>query len=62
MQEALRQVAQMEDPHAPLLKPVAEALAAYKKHITALEAATQVRQRAGSILSLLSTRGDEIPE
>jgi site-specific recombinase XerD len=41
MQDALRQVALLEDPHATLLKPISEAIDAYKKHILPLEASTQ---------------------
>src|SRR5215471_17219432 len=41
MQEAQRYIAQLEDPHATLLKPVQEAVEAYKKHILPLEPATQ---------------------
>jgi site-specific recombinase XerD len=43
MQEALRQVAALEDPHTPFLKPVEEAIAAYQQHIALLAAATKRR-------------------
>jgi hypothetical protein len=45
MQEAQRQIAALEDPHATLLKPVEEAVEAYAKHILALEAGTQRRYK-----------------
>jgi site-specific recombinase XerD len=41
LQDAYRQIALLEDPHAPQLKPVAEAIEAYKQHNRSLEAATQ---------------------
>jgi site-specific recombinase XerD len=41
LQDAYRQIALLEDPHAPQLKPVSEAVEAFKKHILPLEAATQ---------------------
>jgi site-specific recombinase XerD len=43
MQEALRQVALLEAPHATQLKPVEEAVEAYKKHIAPLETGSQRR-------------------
>jgi site-specific recombinase XerD len=52
LQEALRQVELLEDPHAPLLKPVEEAVAAYKKHILPLAANTQ--RRYGHVLHRLA--------
>jgi integrase len=51
MQEALRQVTQLEDPHAPLLKPIGEAIDAYKHHIAPLETGT--RARYGRVLKHL---------
>src|SRR5215471_12457401 len=43
----------LEDPHAPQLKPVAEAIEAYKQHIRPLEAATQ-RKYANVLKSFLA--------
>jgi site-specific recombinase XerD len=48
MQEAQRQIAALEDPHTPLLKPVEEAIAAYQQHIAPLAAATR-RRYAGTL-------------
>jgi site-specific recombinase XerD len=41
MQEAERQIAQLEDPHTTLLKPVEEAIEAYKRHIASLASTTR---------------------
>jgi site-specific recombinase XerD len=41
----------MEDPHTPLLKPVSEAIDAYKRHIAGLEPGTQ--KRYGRVLKRL---------
>jgi integrase len=51
MQEALRQVAQLEDPHTPLLKPISEAIDAYKNHVASLEEGT--RRKYVNTLKLL---------
>jgi site-specific recombinase XerD len=48
LQEAYRQVALLEDPHAPQLKPVGEVVEAFKKHIASLEPATQ--RKYGNVL------------
>jgi site-specific recombinase XerD len=53
MQEALRQIAQLENPHATQLKPVEEAIAAYKQHIAGLEPATQ-RKYANTLQRFLA--------
>ena len=41
MQEALRQVALLEDPHATVLKPIEEAATAYQNHIASLAPSTR---------------------
>lgn len=43
LQQALRHVQQLEDPNTPELKPITEAVAAYRKHIFRLEPGTQKR-------------------
>jgi site-specific recombinase XerD len=53
MQEALRQVQLLEDPHTPLLKPVSEAVEAYQKHILPLEPVTQ-RKYANTLRRFLA--------
>jgi site-specific recombinase XerD len=50
MQEAIRQVALLEDPHSTELKLITEATDAYQKHILPLEAST--RRKYANVLKL----------
>ncbi len=44
-QRAIRKIAALEDPKAPRLKPIAEAIAAFENHILPLEASTRRKYR-----------------